>query len=85
MSNLYPTFGDKILVPAADLASATAPINVVNDAGGTRKGGTSCGKSLGMEVMVDAGSTVYKLYFALGNTATSKWQLCDGSAQVTPS
>ena len=81
-NNAYTVMGSYTVVPAADVASATSALNV---SGATRKGDASLGKKAGMEILSDIGDGTYKLYIALGATPTSKWQLVDGSAQVTPS
>lgn len=82
INNQYTMLGKFTVVPAADVSSAASSVNLSGD---TRKGKPSLGKKAGMTILSDEGSGVYKMYIALGATPTSKWQLCDGSAQVTPS
>lgn len=76
----YSQLGQFTLVPAADLASATARINVHGDA---RLGGTGAGKQPGMLVAVQGTNTI-TLYIALGAAPTDKWCPVDGGTAVTP-
>jgi len=78
----YTLIGNRTVVPSADLSDATSAINVKGD---TRKGAPSSGKRAGMSILSDQGDGTYKEYIALGAAATDKWQLVDGSSQVTPS
>lgn len=81
-TNIYPTLGAFTLVPAADLALLTAPINVQ---GTGRLGGSGLGKRAGKVVLGDPGSSAaYKMYVARGPLPADKWDLVDGSAEVTP-
>lgn len=78
----YTLLGSLTVVPTADVASATSPINKAK--GDTRKGGDASGKAKGMEILRDNGDGTYTQLIALGSAATDKWQVVDGSAQVTP-
>lgn len=79
----YSLLGNILVVPSADVASATSVLNTA--AGDTRKGGNASGKYPGKRILADQGDGTYKMYIALGATATSKWQLVSGASQVTPS
>lgn len=81
MTNIYPLIGNFSVVPAADMSSLTAAINVKGD---TRKGAPSAGKRAGASVLVDIGDGTYKEAIALGDAANALWQVADGSAQYTP-
>lgn len=78
----YTLIGNVLVVPAAELASLTAVINVYK--GDVRKGGNATGKVAGKRVWADQGNGTYKLYIALGPLAADKWQLVSGASQVTP-
>lgn len=80
-NNTYTQKGHRTVVPVADLSDVTAAINVRGD---TRKGGDSSGKRAGIAVLADNGDGTFTEYVALGAGPTDKWQVVDGSAQVTP-
>ena len=81
-TNQYPKLGNFSIVPSADLTDATAACNAKSPG---RLGDTGFGKSAGMIVVRDAGSSDYRLVFAHGSAATDKWEVVDGSAEYTPS
>lgn len=70
------------MVPAADFASATSPVNAVS-AG--RLGDAGVGKRAGMMVLRYNGTDDYDLMISMGNLATSKWVLFESGTNVTPS
>jgi len=81
-TNQYPKLGNFSIVPSADLADAAAACNAKSPG---RLGDTGFGKSAGMIVVRDAGSSDYRLVFAHGSATTDKWEVVDGSAEYTPS
>lgn len=81
-ANQYPKMGNFSIVPAADLTSLTAACNVKSPG---RLGDGGFGKTAGMIVVRDAGSSDYRLVFAHGSAATDKWEVVDGSVEYTPS
>lgn len=78
----YTMMGNLTIVPAADIADATAEINVVGD--GRLGSGSGC-KHAGMMVLRDNGSADYDIMIATGPAATDKWLLFDAGTAVTPS
>lgn len=82
ITNLYTQLGHYTVVPAADIADATAPVNV-KSAG--RLGDAGIGKHAGMRVLRLNGTDDYDVMIALGPLPTDKWILFEMGIAVTPS
>lgn len=83
----YAKMGTLSVVPAADLISLTAPVNIAGDNRFTANGSHGVGKRAGMLVIRDSGTpgaTQYSLVFARGDTPGALWSVVDGSASYTP-
>lgn len=82
----YTKLGDFTVVPLADLSLLAASVNQNGDARkGTKGGSTSLGKSAGMVVIADHGSSQYSMVIALGGLPASKWQnVAVPATQYTP-
>lgn len=78
----YPLMGDKTVVPAADLISATSRANARSPA---RVGDPSNGKRAGIFVIRDSGTgDRYSMVFATGPNPTDPWLAADGATKYTP-
>jgi len=79
--NQYTQLGGLSVIPAADIASATSPANIVSPG---RLGDAGIGKRAGLMALRYNGTDDYDIVIATGNLATSKWILFESGTNVTP-
>jgi hypothetical protein len=82
---MYTSLGNYPIIPAADLLDLQSAANRPGN-GNSRVGSVPyiLGKVASQFAWRDAGSSAYSLVFATGALSSSKWRLCDGSADYTP-